>query len=110
MTHRNIDKKLREKRQIREKKSRWRRLRPRRNDSETTRQYTPRDVQAMTDKPRNGVMRPETGALLLPPGAEDFDDSQQTTSPPRVMIVIVTLALLFIAIIAYFVSRMPAKE
>ena len=56
----------------------------------------------------NGVMRPDTGALGVP---SDLNDEDKSTSllPNKVVLVITLLALLFIAIIAWFVSRMPAK-
>jgi hypothetical protein len=106
MKHRDLDRKHRE------QKRSWRRLRMQRDDTETTRQYTPKDLQAMTYTRNNGagVIRPDTGQLHLPSGIEDFEEGQQSDSPPRVMSVIVALALVVIAVITYFVSRMPQKD
>ena len=106
MKHRDLD------RQQRNRQLSWSRLRTRRDDTETSQLHTRKDLQTMSGEQGNsaGVIRPDTGKLVIPEGAEDFDDTQQSTSPPRVMLVIVSLALLFITIIAYFVSQMPAKN
>jgi hypothetical protein len=106
MKHRDIEKKQKD------KDKRWRRLRARRDDPDTTKQYTPQDVQALVAKGGNGagIIRPNTGDLHLPADIEAIGEGKQTNRPPRIMIVIVTLALIFIAIIAHFVSQMPAKD
>ena len=106
MKHRDLDRKRRE------HKRSWRRLRTKRDDTETTRQYTQSELEAMSHSSGNGngILRLGTGELTLPPGIESIDESQPSKSPPRVMLVIVTLALLFIAVIAYFVSQMPKKD
>ena len=56
----------------------------------------------------NGVMRPDTGALTVP---SDLNDEGKSSSilPNKVVLVITLLALLFIAIIAWFVTHMPPK-
>ena len=56
----------------------------------------------------NGIMRPDTGALRMPSDLND-EDRSRSLLPNNVVLVITLLALLFIAIIAWFVSRMPAK-
>ena len=106
MKHRDLDRKRRE------HKRKWRRLRAKSDDAEITRQYTQTELEAMSQPSgtSNGILRLGTGELILPPGIESFDESQPSKSPPRVMLVIVTLALLFIAVIAYFVSQMPKKD
>ena len=106
MNHRDLDKKNRE------QKRSWRRLRTKRDETETTRQYTQSELEAMSQSKGNGngIIRLGTGELTLPPGIESFDESQPSKSPPRVMLVIVTLAILFIAVITYFVSQMPQKD
>lgn len=101
MKHRDLDKKNRHKKHL------WRRLRAPRGDAETTGQDKEQKIQPMTGKGANGVMRLETGNLVLPSGAEEFDDEGQTEHPNRVLLVIVVLALVFIAAVAYFVSQMP---
>lgn len=60
-----------------------------------------------------GVMRPSTGALRLPDGlAEAGDaepDSPQSWLPGPIVIFIILAAVLFISLIAWFVSQMPDK-
>lgn len=106
MKHRDIDKRYKD------KDKRWRRLRGLRDDPDTTRQYTAQDVQGLIAKEGNGtgIIRPSTGDLHLPADLEAIGEGEQTSSPPRIMFVIITLAFIFIAIIAYFVSRMPNKD
>jgi hypothetical protein len=106
MRHRDIEKKLKN------ADKKWRRLRGRRDDPDTTKQYTPQDVHALLSKEGNGlgIIRPNTGDLHLPSNLEAIGEGEQTNSPPRIMIVIITLALIFIAIITYFVSQMPTKD
>jgi hypothetical protein len=106
MKHRDIEKKQKA------MDKRWRRLRGRRDDPDSTKQYTPEDVQALVSKGGNGagIIRPSTGDLHLPADIEAIGEGDQTNSPPQIMIVIVTLALIFIAIVAYFVSQMPNKD
>ena len=55
-----------------------------------------------------GVMRPDTGALRVPSDLND-EDRGSSILPNKVVLVIALLALLFIAIIAWFVAHMPAK-
>jgi|RhiMetdeSRZDD1v2_1073273.scaffolds.fasta_scaffold666822_2 hypothetical protein len=90
----------------------WYRLRRRRDDVETTRQYSEQDLQNLAHQQgtRAGIIRPETGDLRLPAGLEESSEGRQANAPPKVMLIIITLALLFIAIITYFVSQMPAKN
>jgi hypothetical protein len=56
----------------------------------------------------SGVMRPDTGALRVP---SDINDEGKSSSilPNKVVLVITLLALLFIAIIAWFVAHIPQK-
>ena len=56
----------------------------------------------------DGVMRPDTGSLRVPSDLSDEDNSRSLL-PNKVVLVIALLALVFIAIIAWFVSRMPPK-
>ena len=56
----------------------------------------------------NGIMRPDTGGLRMPSDLND-EDKGGTLLPDRVVLFITLLALLFIAAIAWFVSRMPPK-
>ena len=55
-----------------------------------------------------GVMRPDTGALRVPTDLED-ENVGSSILPNKVVLVITLLALLFIAIIAWFVAHMPPK-
>ena len=106
MKHRDIERKYKN------LNKRWRRLRDGRDDPDTTKQYTPQDVQALVAKQGNGsgIIRPNTNDLHLPADIEAIGEGEQTNSPPRVMLVIVMLALIFISIITYFVSQMPNKD
>jgi hypothetical protein len=106
MNHREIE------RRSKQLDKRWRRLRARRDDPDTTKRYTPQDVQALVAKQGNGagIIRPDTGDLHVPSDLEAIGEGQQTNSPRRVLFVIVTLALIFISIITYFVSQMPAND
>jgi hypothetical protein len=106
MKHRELDKKYRQ------LGKRWRRLRARGEDSDTTKQYTPQDVHALLHNKGNGagIIRPGTSDLHLPANLDALGEGKQSDSPLRVMVVIVTLALIFIAIITYFISQMPNKD
>ena len=70
----------------------------------------PKGSEAKGEAPpaANGVMRPDTGALRMP---SDLNDERKGGSllPDKVVLVITLLALLFIATIAWFVSKMPPK-
>ncbi len=63
--------------------------------------------------PRNknaGILRFEAQKWRLPEAlAEAGETEREGLAPGRVVIVIATLAILFIAIIAWFVSQMPNK-
>jgi hypothetical protein len=89
----------------------WARLRKQRGDTETTKLYTPEELEAMTREQANGngIMRLHTGELRLPKSLEEPADGKRNDSAFRVMLVIVILMLLFIAIITYFVAQMPDK-
>jgi hypothetical protein len=108
MKHRELDKAQRLKRRH------WSRLRHKHDDPEKTKQYTPQDMQSLArnDKDGNGagVLRPNTENFHLPPNIEDISEGAQGNSPNKVLVVIVTLAIIFIAIITYFVSQMPPKN
>lgn len=87
----------------------WMRLRRRRNGAATKRLYVPEDAPALAQSNVNsaGIIRPDTGELHLPQGLEE----QETTGNPHTMLlVIVTLSLIFIAIITYFITQMPIKD
>ena len=86
-----------------------RRLRRRRDDPEKTRAYTPGEIHRLAHENTNnvGIIRPNTGDLSLPSGLDDLGEGQQTDKPSRVVLVIVMLALVFIALITYFVFQMP---
>jgi hypothetical protein len=92
----------------------WRRLRARRDNPETTRQYTPQDYRNLAAQPQHkngeGVLRPDTGDLHLPAGLEDVGEDQRGRDSSKVIIIITILALIFISIITYFVSQMPKKD
>jgi hypothetical protein len=106
MRHRDIEKKRNQ------SDKRWKRLRGRRDDTDTTKQYTPQDVHALLRKQENGagIIRPDTGDLHMPSDMEAIGEGGQTDAPTNVLLVIVTLAFIFIAIITYFVSQMPDKN
>ena len=88
----------------------WNRLRRRQTDAETTRQYTEQEIQSLSRVHDHvaGIIRPDTGNLHMP--TELAEAGQRTSGPPRVMLVIITLSLIFIALITYFVSQMPRKD
>ena len=88
----------------------WYRLRRPQNDPAATPQFTAQDVHHLAHSQTRvaGVIRPETGDLHLSPDLGGRD-GQQTTPTPRVLLVIIVLALVFIAIMTYFVSQMPPK-
>ena len=56
----------------------------------------------------NGLMRPDTGALSVPSDLND-EDKSRSILPNTVVMVITLLALLFIAVITWFVAHMPPK-
>ena len=86
-------------------------MRRRQNDAETTSVYSEQDLQSLADHQatRAGIIRPETGNLHLRSGLEESGEGRQANAP-KVMVIIVTLALIFIVIITYFVSQMPKKD
>ena len=90
----------------------WYRLRKRQDDRETTRHYTEQEIQSLAHSTVNsaGIIRPATGDLHMPSDLVDRVDGQQKDRPPSVLLVIITLALIFIAIITYFVAQMPPKN
>lgn len=59
---------------------------------------------------RAGVLRFDSEGWRLPEGlAEAGETESNGLMPPRVVLVITTLAVVFIAIMAWFVSQMPKK-
>ena len=90
----------------------WKRLRRSQDETETTRQYTEQEILSLSRSPGNaaGIIRPNTGDLHVPADFVETGDGQETNRLPRVILVIITLALIFIAIITYFVTRMPSKD
>ena len=87
----------------------WYRLRRPQNGPEATKQYTPEEVHGLAHAKAAGVIRPDTGDLHVPADLIESGGGKQVNAPPRVMLVIIALALIFIAIITYFVSQMPPK-
>ena len=87
----------------------WYRLRRPQNAPETTKQITPGEIERLAHSKRDGVIRPDTGDLHLSVDSIENGGEKRVNAPPRVMLVIITLALIFIAIITYFVSQMPPK-
>jgi hypothetical protein len=88
----------------------WYRLRRPQNGPESTDQGTAAQVQSLAQtKQAAGIIRPDTGDLHVPLDLVGRGDGKQTNALPRVMLVIITLASIFIAIIAYLVSQMPPK-
>lgn len=87
-------------------------MRTQRDDAETTKQYTPQDIHALLRKQENGsgIIRPDTSDFHIPSDMEAIGEGGQTGAPARVMLVILMLALIFIAVITYFVSQMPPKD
>jgi len=94
-----------------EKHKAWKRLRRRQDNTETATPYTEQEVQTLSRQSNGaGIIRPNTGDLHMPSDLAESGHGQQAHGPPRVMLVIITLALIFIAIIAYLVSQMPKKD
>ena len=87
----------------------WYRLRRPQNGPTTLREYTAEDVHSIAHSHERvaGIIRPDTGDLHLSPDL--VRDGRQTNPPPRVFFVIIVLALIFIAVMTYFVSQMPPK-
>ncbi len=57
-----------------------------------------------------GILRPNTGQLKLPDSlVEAGDNKPHKLMPGPFMLTIALLAVIFIAIIAWFVSQMPGK-
>jgi hypothetical protein len=98
----------------RTKNDRWKRLRARRDDPETTRQYTTDDFKSLVADKKSGngegILRPSTNDYHLGGDLEDIGEGQKRNEGPKVVLVITILALIFISIIAYLVSQMPAKD
>ena len=86
-----------------------RRLRRRRDDPEKTRAYTPGELHRLAHQTANnaGIIRPDTGDLNIPYDLDNLGESQQTDHPSRVVLVIVVIAMIWIGLVAYFVSQMP---
>jgi hypothetical protein len=91
----------------------WKRLRARRDNPETTKHYTEQDIKSLAgNRPTGngaGIIRPDD-SVQIPASIDDMGEMQQTSHPNKVLFVIVTLALTFIAIIAYLVSQMPPRN
>jgi hypothetical protein len=90
----------------------WRRLRRPLRAEETTREKTGEAIHSASRSPSDaaGIIRPDTGNLHIPAHLAETGNGQQTTRLPGVILVIITLALIFIAIITYFVANMPSKN
>ena len=89
----------------------WKRLR-KAQDAEGVRQYAEQEIQSLSRNQTNsaGVIRPDTGDLHMPSDLAEAGYAEQAREPARVMLVIITLSLIFIAIITYFVAQMPPKN
>ncbi len=96
----------------RRKNKGWKRLRRSQDETETARRYTEQQTPSLSRIQTNhaGIIRPDTGDLHMPSDLAEPGYGQQTNRPPRVMLIIITLALIFIAIIAYLVSQMPQRD
>lgn len=96
----------------RKKRRGWSRLRRANLGTETTRQYTAEEIHSLAHSENRvaGIIRPDTGDLHVPSDFVEHRDGQKTRTPPLVMVVIIALALVFIAIITYFVNQMPSKN
>ena len=88
----------------------WYRLRRPQNGPGTTTKSSAKEIHGLAPARRDaGIIRPDTGDLHLSAELIENGGRKEADSPPRVMLVIITLALIFIAIITYFVSQMPPK-
>jgi len=89
----------------------WKRLRKSHDDPDMTRPYTPQDESSLIMERNNGagILRASSRERRLPNRLGDIGEGKDDEHPYRVMLAIVTLALAFIAVVAYFVSRMPPK-
>ena len=89
----------------------WYRLRKREDNPETTKVYTEQEIQNLSRASTNnvGIIRPDADDLHLPSDLLDSTDGTKSSGPPTVLFVIIMLAVIFIAIIAHFVSLMPEK-
>jgi hypothetical protein len=89
----------------------WYRLRRRQDNTETTKVYTEQEIQSLSRVSSNnvGIIRPGTADLHMPSDLVDGTDGKHSNGLPTVLFVIITLAVIFIAIIAHFVSLMPEK-
>jgi hypothetical protein len=72
---------------------------------------TPPEISAPDTRPTAGILRVDADAYHLP---EAFVEAGETESndgllPGRVMLTITLLAIVFIAIMTWFVSQMPRK-
>jgi hypothetical protein len=83
------------------------RLRRRRNGTDMARLIAPEEAHAQNNVNGAGIIRPNTGDLHLPAGLEE---QESTGNPHTILLVIVTLALIFISIITYFITQMPRKD
>lgn len=94
------------------KHRRWNRLRKPQGDAEMTTHHSEQEILSLARDQSSGagIIRPDTGDLHMPSGFTEPGYGHGTNSPPRVMLVIITLALVFIAIITYFVTQMPPKN
>ena len=75
----------------------------------TSRLTTPQ-APAQEQKQNSGILRPNTGMLRLPSGLTESSERQASQLPGRVMLIIISLAIVFIIVIAWFVAHEPPKE
>ena len=64
-------------------------------------------VGSVAPRPPSGVIRFETGKL--PSEFAGYNQKRESNRPGRVVIVIAALAVVFIAIIAWFIAQEPPK-
>ncbi|MCI0665450.1 MAG: hypothetical protein L0220_30690 [Acidobacteria bacterium] len=72
---------------------------------------TPRTHSLPAESQGNGVgiIRPDEGEPNLSSDLVEIGEDRSSISPERIAMVIVGLALVWIAILTYFVARMPDK-
>ena len=89
----------------------WTRLRKARREAVTgTNAAAAGENRSSPEVNSAGIIRPDDDGSRFPQGFEEAGDAGQPTGIPTVLVVITLLALGFIAIITYFVVRMPPRN